>query len=304
MKCKDAREMIEAYIDNSIDPLEDEILVEHIKSCDECRRELEAYALYSDTLKSVKPVKAPEDFAADLNRRIERELEGLSIIKRGWDFIPAIPRMRFSMEAAGVAALVFIMLILYKPFSVMEKNYSEFEIAVTPSQVQVEEVKPENTVTQKSDGKEPIAAEKRKEQVISVADSEKEYDEAAGEAKAGAQRSGEDALSRRAEESLNISGSSGAAKMERSESAANRSKSVYADIPQDSLEDIFSRHRALIIEKEAEGGGKTRYNFSIASDRYSILLKELKVNYDVEEMSISRDNGMTIAVLVIKKKDK
>lgn len=303
MKCKDAREMLEAYIDNGIDPLEDKVLAEHIESCDECRRELEAYTLYSDALKSVKPVKAPENFAAELNRRIERELEGSSVFKRGWDFIRAIPEMRFSIEAAGVAALVVIMLIVYKPFTVVEKNYSELEISVAPPEVKLEEVKPGNHVSRKSDRKEPAAAEKRKEHIFSASESEKDYSESPGAMKeeAEAQRRDAEGLNSRGED-LNITGSSDSAEMERSGSAVTRSKSVYADIPQYSPEDIFARNRALITEKKTLEEGGVKYNFRIASDRYPLLLKELKADYDVEEINISSDNGMTKAEIVIKKK--
>jgi len=301
MKCKDAREIIEAYIDNGIDPLEDKVLAEHIRSCDECRREFEAYLFYSDALKSVKPVKAPENFAADLNRRIESEIEGSSIFKRWRDFFLAIPEMRFSMEAAGVAALVIIMLIVYKPFHVADKTYSELEIPVIPSEVQMEDAIPVKPDQNKSDEK-PISAEKRKKQISSSADSEKKSAEAAGAVKIEEQRGDADALSRKDEESLNITGSSDTAEIKRSESAVSRSKSVYADISRDSPEDIFARHRAVIYEKETMEAGKVMYNFRIASDRYSFLLIELKVNYDVEEINISDDNGMTAVELVIKSK--
>jgi negative regulator of sigma E activity len=292
--------MIEAYIDNGIDPLDDKVLADHIKSCDECRREFEAYALCSDALKSVKPVKAPEDFAADLSRRIEREIEGSSVFKRVWDFIRAMPEMRFSIEAAGVAALVIIMLIVYKPFTVEEKKYSELEIPVAPAQLERETVKPEKQGSPKSDKKEQAVAEKRKDQLSSIAESEKEYNESPGAMKEE-QRGDGDALSRRDEESLDITGSSDEVKMERTESAVTRSKSVYADIRQDSAEDIFAGNRALIIQKETLDGGRVRYNFRIASDRYTLLLKELKADYDVEEISISSDNGMIKAEMVIKK---
>ena len=113
MKCKDAREMIEAYIDNGIDPLSDKMLAQHINACSDCRKEFELFLKYSDSIKAIKPVKAPDDFIINLNRRIESETGGLSIVKQGLDFVMMIPRMRFSIEAAGMAALIIIMLIVY-----------------------------------------------------------------------------------------------------------------------------------------------------------------------------------------------
>jgi hypothetical protein len=166
----------------------------------------------------------------------------------------------------------------------------------------MEEVKPEKSVSRKSDIKEPAIAEKRKEHISSASENEKEYDEVYSEAKeeAVAQRRDAEALNSRGED-LNITGSSDSAEMERSESAVTRSKSVYADIRQFSPEEIFARNRALITDKKTLEEGRVRYNFRIASDRYPLLLKELKADYDVEEISTSIDDGMTKAEVVIKK---
>ena len=298
MKCKDAREMIEAYIDNGIDPLEDKILAEHIKSCEECRSELEFFLKYNDSLKSLKPVKAPDDFIHHLNRRIESETGGLSIVKRGVDFILMIPRMRFSMEAAGMAALVVIMLIVYRPFTVVEKKYSELEVSVPTSEVQKDVINQDQQALFKPDERGEAVSAKKSEQYFSAAS---EQEKETGAAKVEEQRSEADNLQKRAEERLSISGVSDQAKMERSESAVNRSKSVYADMKQDSPDEIFVLHKAVVIKKEAEDN-KTRYILRISSDSYPRLLKALKADYDVEEKSISSENGVTTVELLIRKK--
>lgn len=302
MKCKDAREMIEAYIDNGIDPLEDKILAEHIRSCEECRSELEFFLKYNDSLKSLKPVKAPDNFLFHLNRRIESETGGLSIVKRGVDFILMIPRMRFSMEAAGMAAIVVIMLIVYKPFSVEEKRYSELEIPVTSIEAQKDGVNQDQQAQFKPDERGEAVSAKKSEQYFSAAsDQEKETGAAKVEEQIEEQRSEAHTSEQRVEERLSISGASDQAKMERSESAVNRSKSVYADMRQDSPDEIFVLHKALVIKKEAEDN-KTRYILRISSDSYPRLLKALKADYDVEEKSISSGNGVTTVELLIGKK--
>ncbi len=307
MNCKDSREMIEAYIDNGIDPLEDKVLAEHISSCEECRGELEIFLKYSDSIKSLKPVKAPDNFILNLNRRIESETGGLSIVERGIDFILMIPRMRFSMEAAGMAALVLILLIVYKPFTVVEKKYSELEVSVSTSEAQKEGMKQDQPAQFKPDERGPgVSAKKSEKYILSSSDQEKDTGGPAGAAKVeeqiDEQRSEADTLQQRGEERLSISGASDTAKMERSESAVNRSKSVYADIRQDSPEDLFAKHKAAVIKKERLEDDKTGYILRISSDRYPLLLKELEVNYDVEEISISRENGVTTAELLIGKK--
>ena len=76
MKCADAREMINSYIDNKKDPLKDPMLAEHIKSCPECRAEHEFLLKYRKVLSDIKPVHAPENFMQELHRKIELQKEG------------------------------------------------------------------------------------------------------------------------------------------------------------------------------------------------------------------------------------
>ena len=73
MKCRDAVEMINAYHDNKTDPMKDKLLAGHIELCSKCRAELDFLMKYRNILDKVKPVSPPENFIAELHRRIELE---------------------------------------------------------------------------------------------------------------------------------------------------------------------------------------------------------------------------------------
>ena len=73
MKCRDSVEMINSYFDNSIDPMKDKLLAEHIRSCPKCRAELDFLIEYRKLLKTVKPVSPPDNFLSEIHRKIERD---------------------------------------------------------------------------------------------------------------------------------------------------------------------------------------------------------------------------------------
>ena len=114
MKCRDAHELIHAYIDNGIDPANDKLLLEHLAGCEKCRAELEFLTDYKKKLAEIRPVRASAGFMQELRRRIEAEnarpyLRYVSIVS---DYIRSI---HFPVEAAALVVLVSIVFTLYRP---------------------------------------------------------------------------------------------------------------------------------------------------------------------------------------------
>ena len=114
MKCRDARELINSYIDNGLDPKNDTCIMEHVKKCPACAREMDILLAYRDVVKGIKPVKAPHNFMAELQRRIEAERGGrfrifLADAARAWR------HFTFPYEAAGVIAVALLIFFLYTP---------------------------------------------------------------------------------------------------------------------------------------------------------------------------------------------
>jgi len=116
MKCRDAHEMLNSYFDNRIDPMNDTLLAEHIKSCPKCRAELDFLISYRKILKTVKPVPTPDNFLDELHKRINPETKENSFIKIYNNLRYSISSFSFPLEAAGVLALTIVVFFLYRPF--------------------------------------------------------------------------------------------------------------------------------------------------------------------------------------------
>ena len=114
MKCRDAHELINAYIDNGIDPANDKLLQEHLARCAKCRAELEFLINYKKNLAELKPVKAPEGFMYELRRRIEAERARpyRKYINAAADYIHSIS---FPVESMALLVTVSIIFTLYRP---------------------------------------------------------------------------------------------------------------------------------------------------------------------------------------------
>ncbi|HPS59154.1 MAG TPA: zf-HC2 domain-containing protein [Spirochaetota bacterium] len=114
MKCRDAHELINAYIDNGIDPANDKLLQEHLAQCEKCRAELKFLMNYKKTLAEIKSVKAPAGFMYELRRRIESERS--RPYRKYFDAaVEYIRSIHFPAEAAALVILVSIIFTLYRP---------------------------------------------------------------------------------------------------------------------------------------------------------------------------------------------
>ncbi|HPF04967.1 MAG TPA: zf-HC2 domain-containing protein, partial [Spirochaetota bacterium] len=114
MKCRDARELINSYIDNGLDPEKDKFLMEHVKKCSRCSEELRFLIVYRKTVKKIKPVKAPAGFMSELNKRIE--LEQNSLFRNYFNkTLDAWHHFTFPVEAVGVIAVALLIFFLYTP---------------------------------------------------------------------------------------------------------------------------------------------------------------------------------------------
>ncbi len=126
MKCSDAREMINAYIDNGIDPQKDNLLEEHIKNCEECRNEAAFLLRYKKAVNSFEKLNAPPQFLQSVKNRIVRE-RGLffTVQKYFISLYYSINSMRFTVEAAGLAGLAVVVVLLYRPYDLGQKSMDE-----------------------------------------------------------------------------------------------------------------------------------------------------------------------------------
>ena len=104
MKCRDARELLNAYIDNGLDPLKDRLLAEHVEHCGKCRREFEFLVSWNKRVRHIIPVKAPEGFMDGLRRRLE--VERRHPLKRYIDMLYNFRNsLRFPVEAVALVVI-------------------------------------------------------------------------------------------------------------------------------------------------------------------------------------------------------
>jgi hypothetical protein len=63
MNCREAQQRIPGYFDGAINAADHVRLCEHLRSCGDCREELEQYRLLTSELANLEPVPAPADLA-------------------------------------------------------------------------------------------------------------------------------------------------------------------------------------------------------------------------------------------------
>jgi len=158
MKCRDARELINSYIDNGLDPEKDKFLMEHVKKCSRCSEELRFLIVYRKTVKKIKPLKAPSGFMSELNKRIE--LEQKSLFRNYFNkTLDAWHHFTFPVEAVGVIAVALLIFFLYTPLFHNTKKISSFNedqvFTETKSKSMDEQIKEKRRLL-------PPAAEKKK----------------------------------------------------------------------------------------------------------------------------------------------
>lgn len=73
MKCIEYRELISAYVDEMLNPQEEEQLITHLKTCQACREEVEILKEMRQMCQQMEEVSLPEGFHEDLMKQLKRE---------------------------------------------------------------------------------------------------------------------------------------------------------------------------------------------------------------------------------------
>jgi len=307
MKCRDARELINSYIDNGLDPEKDKFLMEHVKKCSRCSEELRFLIVYRKTVKKIKPVKAPIGFMSELNKRIE--LEQNSLFRNYFNkTLDAWHHFTFPVEAVGVIAVALLIFFLYTPLFHDTKKISSFNeeqiFTETKSKSMDEQIKEKRRLL-------PPAAEKKKRMKRLSVSSEKDI--------TGAEETTDDIIFREQEkapavledsapgknrqktgkalydfDSDKAAGAISTESFKKEEAAENRRKSGSAnEIRRPSSvtpEIIITESEGTIIIKSSG-----RYIVKIEEDKLSALADKLKKNYSAT-YKITGRSGSTLTV--------
>ncbi|MBW1916369.1 MAG: zf-HC2 domain-containing protein [Deltaproteobacteria bacterium] len=99
MECRQAREFLSEFIDKVLNERDTALLQEHLRICQDCRKELESLTGLIQELKSLETIKAPKGFVDRVNRHL--------------DLITIPSRIRIPGEITGLAVTVVLALLVF-----------------------------------------------------------------------------------------------------------------------------------------------------------------------------------------------
>jgi len=133
MNCATSKELFSEYIDDALDSDTKAQLEEHVLQCAGCRRDLEELRALVGEIRTVEPVKTPDDFLAKLHERIEHRFSLGKMIRTL--FVP----MRIKIPVQFVTATATAVLV----FSIINLDRPEKQLNDAPMISEKKEVKPE-----------------------------------------------------------------------------------------------------------------------------------------------------------------
>ena len=297
MKCRDAHEMINSYFDNNIDPMNDRHLADHIKSCPECRAELDFLNKYRDIIKTVKPVSPPDNFLSEIHRKIELD-KAANPLKKIYDAVETfLSSFRFPLEAAGVLAIAAFVFFLYKPFfnnQKVQESTSEYAVVSPRDAAQVKKDHPAKSAVpeRKAFIQKAITEKKQLPPVREITKTESSADDMA-DIKPAAELEKDYATAAKSDmkESLPVEREKKLKKNEENsfydESIASkgalseRKESVKS--PGYDAERLFSEYKVSVIKKNLSDPDRIYYRIKVNGTKHPLLIKRLKEEYTVEE---------------------
>ncbi|MGA1871181.1 MAG: zf-HC2 domain-containing protein [bacterium] len=159
MECSKAKELLSEYIDDALNPEQTEEVKNHLSHCERCAHEYNALKAVADSLNSLEPIKAPQDFLDNVHTRIHRRSWLSRVVKK--IFVPV--KIKIPLECAGVLAtavlVIFIIRGVYKteqsvrpphPSVTWEAHEEEKISRTTSDEVKIEPGKKQKTREAKS----------------------------------------------------------------------------------------------------------------------------------------------------------
>lgn len=86
MKCMEYSELISAYVDGMLSPQEEEKLLTHLKTCQDCQNELEVLKQMQTMYHYIEAVSLPDKFHEDLMKELKAENKVKPFIKFKWQY--------------------------------------------------------------------------------------------------------------------------------------------------------------------------------------------------------------------------
>ena len=111
MKCDDIKLLLAEYLEGSLPAGDAAAVKEHLRTCADCREELQFLKKYMKKTESFPTLKAPDDFLEKIHRKIDAPDARHPYHKAVFPLKIKVP-----LEVAALLALAVTGLLLFKPF--------------------------------------------------------------------------------------------------------------------------------------------------------------------------------------------
>jgi hypothetical protein len=146
MKCREAKKHLGSYVDGTLDKSFENPLKEHLKTCKGCSIEVLELKKYFKAVGSLNEISAPDNFLEKVHERLESEGGFRKAIRAL--FTPV--GIKIPLEAAGVVAVAFAVVFLTRGLPDRKSDQIAFA-PLLPETAQVEEIFPEDKITEEND---------------------------------------------------------------------------------------------------------------------------------------------------------
>jgi hypothetical protein len=133
MECEKVRDRFSSLLEGDLNPLEEEVVREHLASCSECQKDLERFEKTMRWLHSVGEVEVPDGFLSGIYKKMEDRKEGIPVrekVRPTWFHYPL--SMKLPIQAMAMVAVVFIVFYLTKMMPVESPHPKGVDRAKVP----------------------------------------------------------------------------------------------------------------------------------------------------------------------------
>jgi hypothetical protein len=116
MECGKVRDRFSSLLEKDLDPLEEEMIREHLTSCLECQRDLKKFEKTIQWVRSVQEVEVPDGLLNEIYEKMEKPRRK----------IPSFPLLlKLPIQAVAMVAIIFFVLYLTKmvPFGTQPSKF-------------------------------------------------------------------------------------------------------------------------------------------------------------------------------------
>ena len=109
MDCTNVQQLLDEYLEGTLDERERKLVEEHLASCGDCTRSMAFLRAYRREMRNLRAVRAPADFLRNVHSRMRERRPFRDLLVRL--FSPS--GLKLPLELAGVTAVALAALVLF-----------------------------------------------------------------------------------------------------------------------------------------------------------------------------------------------